>query len=114
LSKTLAEKEAWNFVEEKGLEMVVINPSFTIGPALQGSKNFTSEFILGYLNGTTKTYPNSARGFVGVKDVAMAHILAYESAHSNGRYICSGPVLHFADIVTILTKLYPTYPICAK
>jgi nucleoside-diphosphate-sugar epimerase len=49
-----------------------------------------------------------------VKDVAMAHILAYESAHSNGRYICSRPVLHFADIVTILTKLYPTYPICAK
>lgn len=39
LSKILAEKEAWNFVEEKGLEMVVINPSFTIGPALQGSKN---------------------------------------------------------------------------
>ncbi len=123
-------------------------------------QKFTSEFILGYLNGkhlehnfavgsirswltcwstiglrlllnwfwncsncftlwtvfagTTKTYPNSARGFVGVKDVAMAHILAYESAHSNGRYICSGPVLHFADIVTILTKLYPTYPICAK
>ncbi len=51
MSKTLAEKEAWNFVEEKKLEMVVINPSFTIGPALQGSKNFTSEFILGYLNG---------------------------------------------------------------
>ncbi len=49
-----------------------------------------------------------------MKDVAMAHILAYESAHSNGRYICSGPVLHFADIVTILTKLFPTYPICAK
>jgi hypothetical protein len=38
-------------VEEKGLEMVVINPSFTICPALQGSKNLTSEFFVGYLNG---------------------------------------------------------------
>jgi cinnamoyl-CoA reductase len=45
--------------------------------------------------------------------VAMAHILAYESAHANGRYICSGPVLHNADIVALLKKLYPMYPISA-
>jgi hypothetical protein len=45
--------------------------------------------------------------------VAMAHILAYESAHANGRYICAGPVLHNADLVSLLKKLYPMYPICA-
>jgi len=38
LSKTLAEKAAWDFVKEKGLDMVVINPSLVIGPVLQASK----------------------------------------------------------------------------
>jgi len=51
---------------------------------------------------------------VGVKDVAMAHILAYESATATGRYICAEQLLHYADLVALLSKLYPTYPISAK
>jgi hypothetical protein len=70
-------------------------------------------FVLAFA-GTMKAYPNLAFGLVGVKDVAMAHILAYESEHATGRYICSGPVLHFADVVSLLRKLYPTYDISAK
>jgi hypothetical protein len=66
------------------------------------------------LAGTTKTFRNSCIGCVGVKDVAMAHILAYESATATGRYICAEQLLHYADLVALLSKLYPTYPICAK
>ncbi len=51
LSKTLAEKAAWDFVKEKGLDMVVINPSLVIGPVLQASKNTSSETILEFLDG---------------------------------------------------------------
>jgi cinnamoyl-CoA reductase len=61
-----------------------------------------------------KTFPNVSIGWVGVKDVAMAHILVFESAHAIGRHICSERVLHYADLIAILSKLYPTYPICAK
>jgi hypothetical protein len=66
------------------------------------------------LAGTTKTFPNSCIGCVGVKGVAMAHILAYESATPTGRYICAKQLLHYADLVALLSKLYPTYPISAK
>jgi hypothetical protein len=66
------------------------------------------------LAGTTKTFRNSCIGCVGVKDVAMAHILAYESATATGHYICAEQLLHYADLVALLSKLYPTYPICAK
>jgi nucleoside-diphosphate-sugar epimerase len=114
LSKTLAEKAAWDFVKEKGLDMVVINPSGVIGPTLQASELGINKYILGLLNGTMKAYPNLTFGVVGVKDVAMAHILAYESQHATGRYICSGPVLQFADVVSLLRKLYPMYDISAK
>ncbi|KAH9536758.1 hypothetical protein CY35_16G016300 [Sphagnum magellanicum] len=114
ISKTLAEKAAWDFVKENGLNMATINPAMVIGPVLQDSKNTSSEIIVDILNGTTKTFPNVSIGWVGVKDVAMAHILAFESAHATGRHICSERVLHYADLIAILSKLYPTYPICAK
>ncbi|CAK9867220.1 unnamed protein product [Sphagnum jensenii] len=114
VSKTLAERAAWDFVKEKNLDMVVINPSMVLGPVLQGSKNTSSDIILDFLNGTMKVYPSIAFGIVGVKDVAMAHILAYESEHATGRYICSGPVHPFADVVSLLKKLYPMYDISAK
>jgi nucleoside-diphosphate-sugar epimerase len=114
VSKTLAERAAWDFVKEKNLDMVVINPSMVLGPVLQGSKNTSNDIILDFLNGTAKTFPNLCIGWVGVKDVAMAHILAYESANATGRYICAERELHYGDMVALLSKLYPTYPICAK
>jgi nucleoside-diphosphate-sugar epimerase len=114
ISKTLAEKAAWDFAKENGLNMATINPAMVIGPVLQDSKNTSSEIIVDILNGTMKTFPNVSIGWVGVKDVAMAHILVFESAHATGRHICSERVLHYADLIAILSKLYPTYPICAK
>ena len=44
----------------------------------------------------------------------MAHILAYEKSEAEGRYICNERVLHNADMVALLKKLFPQYPIVAK
>ncbi|OMO51112.1 NAD-dependent epimerase/dehydratase [Corchorus olitorius] len=41
LSKTLAEKAAWKFAEENGIEMAVINPGIVIGPLLQPTLNMS-------------------------------------------------------------------------
>ncbi|KAK3038786.1 hypothetical protein RJ639_027373 [Escallonia herrerae] len=46
LSKTLAEEAAWKFGKENGIDMVMINPGFVIGPCLQPTLNLTSEAIL--------------------------------------------------------------------
>jgi nucleoside-diphosphate-sugar epimerase len=51
ISKTLAEKAAWDFVKENGLNMATINPAMVIGPVLQDSKNTSSEIIVDILNG---------------------------------------------------------------
>jgi hypothetical protein len=63
---------------------------------------------------TMKAFPNMGFGVVGVKNVAMAHVLAYESKHATGQYICEDSVLHVADLVSLLKKRYPTYDISAK
>lgn len=65
-------------------------------------------------SGTTKEFVNATFGWVGVKDVAMAHILAFEKPEAEGRYICNERVLHQGDIVDLLKKLFPQYPIVAK
>ncbi|KAH9574285.1 hypothetical protein CY35_01G049100 [Sphagnum magellanicum] len=113
LSKTLAEKAAWDFANEKGLNMVAIQPVTVLGSPLQASPNYGLEVIRDYLNGTIKTCRDIDRVLVGVKDMARAHILAYESPHATGRNICCSTPVDF-DLGGLLTKLYPTYPIAAK
>lgn len=39
LSKTLAEKAAWDFAKEKGLDVVVVNPGTVMGPILPPTLN---------------------------------------------------------------------------
>ncbi|KAL7174182.1 hypothetical protein ACSBR2_033440 [Camellia fascicularis] len=50
LSKTLAEDAAWKFAKEKGIDMVVINPSMVVGPLLQPTLNSSAAAILELIN----------------------------------------------------------------
>ncbi|KAL3647554.1 hypothetical protein CASFOL_008522 [Castilleja foliolosa] len=113
LSKTFAEDAAWKFVREKGIEMVAINPALVIGPLLQPTLNSSSAEILNFINGA-ETYPNSTFGWVNVKDVANAHILAFENASANGRYLMVESVAHDSEIVKILRELYPNLQLPKK
>lgn len=114
LSKTLAEKEAWKLSKEHGLNLITVNPAMVVGPLLQSTMNTSSEIILRCLNGSSSTYPNAVLGWVHVKDVAEAHILAFEVPTASGRYICAERVAHYEEIMEILRKLYPDYPIPTK
>lgn len=114
VSKLLAEEAAWKFSTEKGLDMVTINPGMVVGSLLQPSINATCEIILKFLTGATSAFANVALGWVDVKDVAEAHILAYEVPTASGRYLCVERVVHYAEIGEILRKLYPGNPIPTK
>lgn len=113
LSKTLAEDAAWKFVKEKAFDMVTINPAMVIGGLLQPTLNTSAAAILQLLNGS-ETYPNSTFGWVNVKDVALAHILAFENPSANGRYLMVESVAHYSEIVKILRELYPTLKLPEK
>ncbi|KAL7202519.1 hypothetical protein ACSBR1_034068 [Camellia fascicularis] len=113
LSKTLAEDAAWKFAKEKGIDMVAINPAMVIGPLLQPTLNTSSAAILNLINGS-QTYPNASFGWVNVKDVANAHIQAYEIPSANGRYCLVERVAHYSEVVNILHKLYPSFQLPEK
>jgi nucleoside-diphosphate-sugar epimerase len=64
--------------------------------------------------GSSSTYSNFSFGWVNVKDVALAHILAYEVPSANGRYCMVERVLHYWELVNIIHKMYPTIPLPDK
>ncbi|XP_056164340.1 phenylacetaldehyde reductase-like [Syzygium oleosum] len=107
LSKTLAEKAAWEFAKEKRIDLVMMNPGHVIGHLLQPTANLSVELILNFVNGTEE-YPNASYGFVDVRDVAQAHIQALENPSASGRYCVVGGIMHRHKASKILRHLYPT------
>lgn len=110
----MAEQAAWDIAVELGVDMVVINPVLVLGPLLQATINASVLHILKYLTGSAKTYANSVQGYVHVKDVALAQILLFETPVASGRYLCVESVIHRAEVVEILAKFFPEYPIPTK
>nr|AWJ64260.1 1-phenyethanol synthase 3 [Camellia sinensis] len=113
LSKTLAEDAAWKFTKEKGIDMVTINPALVIGPLLQPTLNTSAAAILILINGS-QTFPNSTFGWVNVKDVANAHIQAFEIPSANGRYCLVESVAHYSELVKMLQELFPAFQLPEK
>ncbi|XP_075634321.1 phenylacetaldehyde reductase [Castanea sativa] len=113
LSKTLAEENAWKFAKEKGIDIVTINPAMVIGPLLQPTLNTSAAAILNLINGA-QTFPNVTFGWVNVKDVANAHILAYEIPTASGRYCLVERVIHHTEVLRVLRELYPSLQLPEK
>jgi nucleoside-diphosphate-sugar epimerase len=118
-SKTLAEKKAWEMVEQQSRwDLVVINPSLVMGPALNPKAN-TSESIniLKQLGGGAMKMgaPKMGIGLVDVRDVAEAHYKAAYSPEAKGRYITSGQNTNFLEMgLTLQEKFGKDYPLPKK
>ncbi|XP_039119682.1 cinnamoyl-CoA reductase 1-like [Dioscorea cayenensis subsp. rotundata] len=112
--KAVAEQAACQRAKEKGVDLVVVTPVLVMGPLLQPTINASIVHILKYLDGAVKTYTNAVQAYVDVRDVAMAHVLVYETPSASGRYLCAECVLHRGDVVDILAKLFPGYPLPSR
>lgn len=115
-SKTLAEKKAWEIYQQQDRwELVTINPSLIIGPALN-PENTTSESFHIFKQMADGTFrfgiPAMGVGVVDVRDVAKAHFLAGLNDKASGRYILSAHNSNFLEVARILNKKYgKDYPI---
>ncbi|KAJ9158827.1 hypothetical protein P3X46_024373 [Hevea brasiliensis] len=107
VSKTLAEDVAWKFAKENGIDLVTLHPGWVIGPFLQPTINLTLEVILNNINGA-QIFPNENLRLVDVRDVANAHIQAFERPSASGRYCLVARVTHFSEVLEIVHEHYPT------
>ena len=117
-SKTLAEREAWRLAaEQEQWDLVVINPSFVLGPSLSERSDSTSTgMVIEFLKGSYKSgVPALSFGVVDVRDVAQAHLRAALKAGAEGRHIVSGPVLSMYEITELIEQAFPgRFPLPSK
>ncbi|XP_014520357.1 tetraketide alpha-pyrone reductase 2 [Vigna radiata var. radiata] len=109
-AKTVAEREVWRIAKENEIDVVVVNPSFVVGPLLAPQPTSTLLLILAIVKGMKGEYPNTTVGFVHINDVVAAHMLAMENTNASGRLICSSTVAHWSQIIQMLRSKYPSYP----
>jgi dihydroflavonol-4-reductase len=105
-SKTVAERSAWDFVakEKPAWGLVAINPFLVIGPSLSPGLNTSNQMFVDLLRGAYPGIMNLTWGFVDVRDVALAHVLAMEAPNAEGRYICAAEAIAMRDVVDLIAK----------
>jgi dihydroflavonol-4-reductase len=104
-SKTLAEKAAWDFVdnEDNAFELAVINPALVIGPSLSGDLGESNKAIAMVTTGKMPVAVPLQFGYVDVRDVAAAHLLAMQNSNSNGeRFALAEKDLWYKDVAKVL------------
>ena len=106
-SKTLAEMAAWDFIKEEDnpFELAVINPALVIGPSLSGDLGESNKAIEMVVTGRMPVSVPLQFGYVDVRDVATAHILAMQNPESNGkRFALSEKDLWYKDVAKLLRE----------
>ena len=108
-SKTLAEKAAWEFVENleesKKFDLTVINPVAVTGPMLTSDIGSSNDFLLKLISGSMPACPKIHMGYIDVRDVAKAHIFSMTEEKTNGeRIIVSENDMFFAEVGKTLNE----------
>ncbi|MBI3395183.1 MAG: NAD-dependent epimerase/dehydratase family protein, partial [Spirochaetia bacterium] len=106
VAKTQAEHKAWDFAEKSGLNLVCINPSGIIGPGFYRHTPTTTMFEMTLRQKIPVCVPFGFC-YVDVRDVAEAHVLAFENKKAQGRYIAADGFYKMSDLMKITTEIMP-------
>ncbi len=116
LSKTLAERAAWDFhaaqPEGSRFELVALNPVVVMGPLFKKAHVRSSPNTLRDL--LVRKIPACPRfhfGIVDVRDVALAHLRVLELPEVSGRYILHNRGLWMREMAQVIAPRFPDYPV---
>lgn len=112
-SKTLAERAAWEFVEqqtgENRLELAVINPVYVYGPLILGRKHASIALIYRLMTRAIPGCLDLNFSVVDVRDVAKAHVAAMGLPEAAGkRFILYSETVSMQEVARILDRHYRT------
>ncbi|KAK3286298.1 hypothetical protein CYMTET_6139 [Cymbomonas tetramitiformis] len=112
LSKTMAEKAAWEVAKDKHYELTTINPGFVMGPAAMGRvEGESAEFMKNLMNGKfAMGAPDIYFALADVRDVAQAHINAMLAPAAAGqRHLLASEVLTIMQMARMLKEDFPRH-----
>ena len=108
-SKFLAEKVVQEFVAERGLAAVIVNPSTPVGPR-DLKPTPTGRLILEAARGHMPGFVDTGLNIVHVDDVAAGHLVATEMGRIGERYILGGENMSLERILAEVAQLVGTRP----
>jgi dihydroflavonol-4-reductase len=108
-SKAIAERAAWDLMRHDGggTELVVVNPTFILGPTLTSDLRSSMHLIKAMLDGTMSVAPRARMGVVDVRDVADLHIRAMAAPDAAGKRflgVADGPTTSFVEVAGVLRQ----------
>jgi nucleoside-diphosphate-sugar epimerase len=108
-SKAIAERTAWDFIEHEGgdTELVVVNPTFILGPTLTAHARSSLQLVKAMLDGTMPVVRRQRFGVADVRDVADLHIRAMAAPEAAGKRflaLADGPTISFLEMAQILRE----------
>ena len=111
-SKTIAEKAAWQFMEDEApaMELTVINPVGIFGPILGGISSASLDTVVkGIVEGHIKENAPFTFGAVDVRDAADIHIKAMLHPEAAGqRFLATSEgAMSFYDVAELIKKERP-------
>ena len=112
VSKTRAEKAAWDLMESKGLKnsLTCINPGFVLGDFLNDKTSTSMEYAKQLLQGKYPAAPKFSVMISHVKDVAKAHVLSLSNTKAGGRRLIVGSeVRSILELSKIMAKNIPSH-----
>jgi len=112
LSKTKAEKAAWELMESKGLKskLTTINPGGVFGDALDKKGGTSIEYVRQFLKGKFPGAPKFAVLISDVKDIAKAHVACIGNNKVGGRRLIVGKeVKKLVELSQLMAEAMPEY-----
>jgi dihydroflavonol-4-reductase len=97
-SKFAAEEVVRELVRDRGLPVVIVNPSATVGPG-DIKPTPTGRLIVEAARGQMPAFVDTGLNIVHVDDVAEGHLAAAEKGRIGERYILGGENLALAEIL---------------
>jgi nucleoside-diphosphate-sugar epimerase len=116
-SKTIAERAAWDFMGGEGAgsgdnadtELVVVNPTFILGPPLTAETGSSMYLIKAMFSGEMSVAPRHRFGIADVRDVADAHVLAMAAPAAAGKrfiVVSDTPPMSYLELAGLLRQRF--------
>jgi dihydroflavonol-4-reductase len=102
-SKFDAEEVVRQFARERGLPVIIVNPSTPVGPG-DVKPTPTGRMILEAARGQMPAFVDTGLNIVHVDDVAEGHLAAAEKGRLGERYILGGENLSLAEILAKVAR----------
>ncbi len=107
-SKTLAERSAWEIAKTHDIDLTTINPGLVLGAPVDDAYGASLGLIERFMEGKDPMAPNFGVVIVHVKDVAAAHIKAFENDSSIGeRIIVANEWFWLPEVTRMLKDQFP-------